>query len=157
MKTNTGVLRAAARVEAAAQDLYTDLAGFLVYEPDLRTLFHRLAAEEGQHALHIQSLVRQHHPPLWSRDLMGRYLEILEAMTAEIEANQVAFRERPDCRRPGSVLRQLSDMETRFNRFHAVELARSVEPNVNRFFATLALEDAAHRELLQRARTRLGA
>lgn len=46
MKTNTAVLRAASRVEASAQSLYADLAEFLVYEPRLRNLFHRLAAED---------------------------------------------------------------------------------------------------------------
>jgi len=154
---NTVVLEAAVRVESAAQDLYSDLAGHPSFGPRLRKLFHRLAAEEGQHALHVEALVRHYPRSLWSEDLVGRYLKILDAMTIEIEANRIAFRESPDCRRPGSVLRQLSDMETRFNRFHAVELARTVEPNVNRFFASLALEDAAHRELLQMARTRMGA
>ncbi len=157
LEMNTVVLQAAARVESAAQGLYTDLAGHFSFDPHLRRLFLRLAAEEGQHALHVESLVRHYPRSLWSKDLVGRYLKILDAMTDEIEANRMAFRESADCRRPGSVLRQLSDMETRFNRFHEVELARSVEPNVNRFFASLALQDATHRELLQMARTRMGA
>ena len=150
-KTASQCLRFAERVETLAQELYSTLAEAFAAEPALAALFRRLAAEEGQHALRIRLLDRHGGRSPWPQEVAVRSCADLEAMAREMDAMRLEFASlgpEPDA---GRVLGRLVSMEDRFHAVHAQELARCAAPEVERLFASLASQDAAHHELLRAA------
>jgi hypothetical protein len=152
-KTASNCLRAAETVELLAQELYTALADTFVGEPAMRNLFLRLAAEEGQHVMRIRLLARHGGRSPWPQDVVERSCAALDAMAAELETMRADFAKLPVPPDAGSVLVRLVSMEDRFHSVHAQELARCAVPEVERLFASLASQDAAHQELLRAAMT----
>jgi rubrerythrin len=150
-RTASQCLHLAERVEALAQELYAFLAEAFAAEPALASLFRRLAAEEGQHALRIRLLDRHGGRSPWPPDVAERSCADLEAMAREVEEMRGEFSglgPEPDA---GRVLGRLVSMEERFHSAHAQELARCAAPEVERLFTSLAAQDAAHQELLRAA------
>lgn len=148
-------LRAAARIESLARDLYAELSGIFTHQPFLRDLFEKLAVEEAQHAMRIRLLERQHGRRPWSEEKLRELETELREMTAEVEAVRKLARSAAGGRDAGALLRRLTAMEARFGAIHAEELARSAAPEVQRLFASLAKQDAKHSEMLRKASTRV--
>ena len=144
-------LRAAARVESMAKDLYAELAINFAHQPYLREMFERLASEEAQHAMRIRLLERHHGRAPWSEAALARFKVELDAMRAEIEAVRKVAGSAIGARSVGALLRRLTEMESRFGSIHAEELAKSASPEVRKLFASLAAQDARHSEMLQEA------
>ncbi|MEI7706394.1 MAG: hypothetical protein WCK73_17550 [Deltaproteobacteria bacterium] len=151
------VIQAAGRMEAAARSLYIALASHPPYEPYLQELFLQLAAEEAEHVLLLGALPLREDVRLWPDEVAVRFTAELDAMSAEIDATRSELLRESDSLRPGRIVQRLGEMEARFHCFHAVKLATSADLVVNRLFASLALQDQSHRDLLQKARKRLGA
>jgi hypothetical protein len=141
-------LQAALRMETAAQALYSDLSIAFAEQPSLRQLFLRLAAEEEQHAMRIRLLQRHQGRTSWPRDVLERFCGQCDAMVAEVGILRLELGTSPATRDARAVLRRLSEMEDRFCSIHAQDLARHAGPEVERVFATLALQDSAHRDLI---------
>ena len=144
-------LRAAARIESMAQDLYGELAVAFAHHPHLREMFERLASEEAQHAMRIRLLERHHGRAPWSEAELQHFKVELDAMLAEIEAVRKLAGSAIGGRRVGGLLRRLTEMESRFASIHAEELAKSASPEVRKLFASLAAQDARQSEMLQKA------
>jgi hypothetical protein len=144
-------LQAALHIETAAQALYADLAVAFAEQPNLRLLFERLAAEEEQHAMRIRLLERHQGRSPWPRDVIERFCGDCDGMVAEIAALRRELGPHTASNDARAVLRRLSDMEERFCSIHAQDLARNAGPEVERVFAALALQDAAHRDLIATA------
>ena len=150
-KTASTFLRAAERMEAVAQALYTDLAISFSDHPDLRQLFLRLAAEEEQHALRIRLLERYQGKLAWPRDVLAKFCSDCDALIAEMETMRRDLGPFPASNDPATVLGRLAALEERFGLLHAQDLARYAGPEVHELFASLALQDAAHRVLIKAA------
>lgn len=144
-------LQAALRMETAAQDLYAELSIAFSEHASLRRLFQRLAAEEEQHAMRIRLLQRHQGRSPWPRDVLERFCSQCDAMVAEVGILRKEFGPSPGSMDPRAVLRRLAEMEDRFCSIHAQDLARYAGPEVERVFATLALQDSAHRDLIAAA------
>jgi hypothetical protein len=151
--TNTAstLLRTAERMEAVAQALYTDLAISFSDHPDLKQLFLRLAAEEEQHALRIRLLERSQGKLRWPRDVLEQFCSACDAMIAEMETLRRELGPFPASNDTAKVLGRLAALEERFGLIHAQDLARHAGPEVQELFASLALQDAAHRVLIKAA------
>jgi rubrerythrin len=147
-------LRAAARVESMAKDLYAELAVTFAQQPFLAELFERLALEEGQHAMRIRLLERHHGRAPWSEEMLERFQVELDGMLEEIEAVRKLARSAGGARSAGALLRRLTQMESRFGSIHAEELAKNAAPAVQKLFASLATQDAKHAEMLRKAELR---
>jgi rubrerythrin len=152
-KTASQCLRAAERMESLAQNLYLKLADAFAAQPRLHSLFRQLAAEEAQHAMRIRLLERHRGSVLWSADVLDRSGNDLDAMTAEIETMRKELERQDLTLDAEAVLQRLATMEDRFRTIHAQELARCSVPGVHELFASLALQDTAHMELLRAAMT----
>jgi hypothetical protein len=150
-KTASRWLTAAQRMETAAQALYSDLSISFSGRPSLRQLFQRLAAEEEQHAMRIRLLQRHHGKSSWPSDVLERFCGQCDAMIAEIAILREGLGTSPESRDARALLRRLAEMEDRFCSIHAQDLARYAGPEVEKVFATLALQDSAHRDLLAAA------
>jgi hypothetical protein len=150
-KTASTFLRAAERMEAVAQALYTDLSISFSENPDLRWLFQRLAAEEEQHALRIRLLARYQGKFNWPRDILEQFCGGCDAMIAEMETMRRELGPFPASNETAVVLGRLAALEERFALVHAQDLARYAGPDVHALFASLAVQDAAHRVLIQAA------
>lgn len=130
-------LRDAARIESTAKDLYAELA-----------------VTFAQHAMRIRLLERHHGRAPWSQETLERFQVELAGMLEEIEAVRKLARSSGGARNAGALLRRLTRMESRFGSLHAEELARSAAPAVQKLFASLALQDAKHSEMIRKAETR---
>lgn len=144
-------LGAAIRVEALAEELYAGLAATFEGQPWLRDLFLRLAAEEGQHAMRIRLLRIHAGRTPWPAATLQAVGEDLEALAGGIAALRAEFRSLSGSGDAREVLRKVAELEVRFATVHAEELARSADPEVQRLFGSLALQDARHRELVEDA------
>lgn len=144
-------LQAALHMETAAQALYSDLSIAFSEHPSLHRLFLRLAAEEEQHAMRIHLLQRHQGKTSWPRDVVERFSGQCDAMVAEIGILRQELGPSPGSRDARALILRLSEMEDRFCSIHAQDLARHAGPEVERVFATLALQDSAHRDLLAAA------
>jgi rubrerythrin len=138
-------------MEAVAQKLYEDLAAAHAGQPELHQLFRRLAAEEAQHAMRIQLLQRHQGGSVWSRDVLERFGREVDLMVAEMEGIRREFGTAPPREDATPLLRRLAAMEDRFRSVHAQDLARHAGPEARKLFSTLALQDSAHRVLIQAA------
>jgi len=147
--TASNCMRAAERMETVARDLYVDLSVAFSEQPHLRLLFQRLAAEEEQHAMRIRLLERHQGRSAWPREAGERFSSDCDAMVAEIEVLRRESRAPSTSGDARTVLRRLSEIEHRFSSIHAQDLARYAGPEVQKLFATLALQDAAHRDLIE--------
>jgi rubrerythrin len=147
-------LRAAARIESLAKELYAELSVAFTHQPFLRELFEKLAIEEAQHAMRIRLLERHHGRRPWSEERLQAFAVELREMTAEVEAVRTLARSAAGGRNVGTLLRRLTAMEARFGSIHAEELARSAAPEVQKLFASLAKQDAKHSEMLRKAEAR---
>ena len=150
-------LRAAARIESMAKDLYAELAVSFAERPFLAELFERLAQEEAQHAMRIRLLERHHGRAPWSEEMLERFQVELDGMLAEIESVRKLARSAVGARNVGALLRRLTRMESRFGSIHAEELAKSAAPAVQKLFAALATQDARHSEMIREAEVRVTA
>ena len=144
-------LGAALRVEALAEELYAGLAATFEGQPWLRDLFLRLAAEEGQHAMRIRLLRIHAGRTPWSAATLQAVGDDLEALADAIAALRDEFRQLSGTADARGILRRLAALEVRFATVHAEELARSADPEVERLFGSLALQDARHRQLIEEA------
>jgi rubrerythrin len=151
MATITGFLAAAERMETVAHQLYEDLAIAYAGQPELHQLFRRLAAEEAQHAMRIRLLQRHRGNSLWPRDVLERFGHDVDLMVAEMEAIRRELGMTPPPEDPTDLLRRLAAMEDRSRSIHAQDLARHAGPEAEKLFSTLALQDSAHRVLIQSA------
>lgn len=150
-KTASQCLHLAQRVEALAQELYTELAVAFAGEPALSRLFQRLAAEEGQHGMRIRLLERHGGRSPWPAGVAERSCADLTAMVAEMERTRRVLSSLLPTTDAAQVLELLISMEDRFHAVHAQELARCAVPEVAQLFASLAAQDEAHHELLRAA------
>jgi rubrerythrin len=154
MKNAAQCLGAAARLEIAAQDLYTELSGKFFHEPYLRELFRRLAEEEGQHALRIRMLSRHQGNAPWTPEVLERAVTSLNSAEAALAVLKKELSV-PTARLNGvMVLRRVGEVETQFNAIHAEDLSKSLDPKVQQLFTSLAEQDIKHRDLIQAAMTR---
>jgi rubrerythrin len=147
-KTASRFLHAAERMESAAQALYADLAVAFTEHPHLRQLFQRLAAEEEQHAMRIRLLQRHQGKAPWPPEILDRFCGECDAMVAEMEKIRAELGRSPASSDARATLRRLAELEDRFCSIHAQDLARYAAPEVEKLFATLALQDSAHRDLV---------
>jgi len=154
MKTAAQCLGAAARLEMATQELYTELSGRFFHEPYLRELFNRLAEEEHQHAMRIRMLSRHQGNAPWTPEVLERAITSLNSAEAAIEELKKEFFA-PAARLDGvTVLRRVAEVETQFNAVHAEDLAKSLDPAIQKLFTSLAEQDTKHRDLIRAAMTR---
>jgi rubrerythrin len=154
MKTASQCLGAAVRLELAAQELYTELSGRFFHEPYLRDLFHRLAEEERQHAMRIRMLSRHQGNAPWTPEVLQRAVTALNSAEAAIAGLKKEF-SAPSARLDGvTVLRRVGEVETQFNAIHAEDLAKSLDPTIQKLFSSLAEQDTKHRDLIRAAMTR---
>ncbi len=149
-------LSAAIRVEALAEELYAGLAATYEGQPWLRDLFRRLAAEEGQHAMRIRLLRIHAGRTPWPMATLQAVGGDLEALAEAIAALREEFRSLSGAGDAREVLRKVAELEVRFATVHAEELARSADPEIERLFGSLALQDARHRQLIEEALVRDG-
>ncbi len=147
-------LRSAARLEIAAQSLYTELAGRFTSDPVLQRLFLRLADEEGQHALRIDLLARHQGGTLLPRGVLESALASLEEAAAGIGQLQRDLRAIPEPLDRAYLLRRLVEMENRVDAIHAESMTKLLDRDVRKLFASLAEQDGQHRELVKLALTR---
>ncbi len=150
-------LRAAARIESMAKDLYAELAITFAQHPFLAELFERLAQEEAQHAMRIRLLERHHGRAPWSEEMLERFQVELDGMQSEIDSVRRLARSAVGPRNVRALLRRLKQMEARFGSIHAEELAKSAAPAVQKLFAALATQDARHSEMIRKAEARVRA
>jgi rubrerythrin len=151
-KTAAQCIHLAERVETLAQELYAILAEAFAAEPALASLFRRLAAEEGQHALRIRLLERHAGRSPWQPQVLDRVGQDLDAMAREIEELRTRLAGLPSPLDAFSVIAHLASMEERAHAAHAHELAHSAVPEIAHLFRTLAAQDAGHGALLRAAR-----
>jgi rubrerythrin len=151
MATTSEFLAAAERMEAVAQRLYEDLAAAHAGQTGLHQLFRRLAAEEAQHAMRIRLLQRHRGSSAWPRGALERFGREVDLVVAEMEAIRGELGKAPPGGDVTDLLRRLATMEDRFRSVHAQDLARHAGPEAEKLFSTLALQDSAHRVLLQAA------
>jgi rubrerythrin len=144
-------LDAAARIELLAGTLYALLADRTRHWPVLAQLFLRLASEEEQHGLRIQTLSRQEFPERWDGDRAGQVSARLDEMQRELERIVADVEGRPDLRDSAEILAIVGEFEHRFAELHAEHLAGLFAPDVQGLFAALAAQDLQHVELLEPA------
>jgi rubrerythrin len=147
----------AERIEILARDLYAELALHPGASHALRELMRRLADEEEHHAQRIHLLASTQRKEQWSEERLPPIAGDLQGVAREQEALlRRARTERLPSDLP-ALFDELVAMEVRFSFVHAEELTRAAEPEVGRFFATLARQDGWHRQLLQKMRPAVGA
>lgn len=147
MTTNFDILDRAERLEVLAAELYAAFAIRFAGDPTGVRLFGRLREEEHQHAARIRMLAAQAR-----RD--GKLLGKIQADTSALDdvaremevmlANVRAGNWQADL---AQTKRLLLDLEDRCSRAHA-EAQHGLHEDLRRFFAQLAAQDEAHRELL---------
>lgn len=145
--TNFDILDKAERLEVLAAELYAAFAIRFADDPAAAKLFSRLREEEHQHAARVRMLAAQAR-----RD--GKLLGKIRADTAALDeaaremevmlANVRAGNWQADVARTRRLLLELED---RCSRAHA-EAQPGLHEDLRRFFAQLAAQDVAHRELL---------
>jgi len=151
MATIIGFLAAAEHMEAVAHQLYEELAVAYAGQLELHQLFQRLAAEEAQHAMRIRLLQRHGGGAAWPRDVAERFGSEVHLIVAEMESIRRELRMTPPPDDATDLLRRLAAMEDRSRSVHAPDLARHAGPEAEKLFSTLALQDSAHRVLIQAA------
>jgi len=141
----------AARIEILLRDLYAGLARCFRTNPHLYESFLCLASEEEQHALRIRLLALHRRGVTWTDDAIDRIRGDLLTTVAELSAMAREVRRSSDGRSAGPVLRKVIEVERRCGSIHAEGLARSADPEVRGFFASLAKQDVRHERLLEQA------
>jgi rubrerythrin len=141
-------LRAAARVEFQAEELYSAMAEAFFHTAALRDTFRRLAAEERQHAMRLR-LLERHLPALpWSAAETARRTSELAEMSGALAGLRQELHSASGSRDPYAMLRKLADLEGRFAGAHAEQIAPDADPSVRRLFASMAQQDAEHGRLI---------
>lgn len=149
--TPVDCLEATERLERLAQHLYAMLAERTRNWPLLQRLFLRLAEEEEQHALRVQTLARHAPPERWNRALANEVGAALLEMESELAALVADLSRRPDYRDSAEILRLVTAFEARLAGLHAERMAELFPPEVQRLFLALAAQDLQHVELLEHA------
>ncbi len=144
-------LDASERLERLAQRLYAMLADRTRHWPLLQGLFLRLADEEEQHALRIQTLARHLAPERWDAARVNETGAALLAMESELAGLIADLSRRPDFRDSAEILRLVTAFETRIADLPAERMAALCPPEVQRLFTALAAQDLQHVELLEHA------
>ena len=146
---STRYLRAAARVEFQAEELYREVANHLFHAPVIRDTFSRLAREEGEHAMRLGLLERNQTRLPWSAPAMDQMHADLQVMAAEFAGLRKEFARASAPRDPYVMLRRLAEMEDRFSSVHAEILVGDADPRVQNLFLTMARQDAEHARLIR--------
>jgi len=138
----------AERLEAACAQIYEALAEQFGGDPATSDLFRRLAAEERQHASRVRLLAARyrHDSRLFgSVDMAGRKMEALleDALRILFQVQAGAWATDADI-----VRGELVDLEERFQSAHAEVIASLADPELKKFFTSMAAQDEGHRKLL---------
>ncbi|HEY3447898.1 MAG TPA: ferritin family protein [Myxococcales bacterium] len=142
------LLAKAERVEALSATLYRRLAEGLASGSGARVTFARLAAEEEEHAARIRLLKTRIEARPWNPELTLD-LAGAEAMVADAEALLgLVEAEGPPASVEGAA-RLMIESERRLSAVHAHELVAG-DPELESFFAELAMQDQVHLEILRR-------
>ncbi len=144
-------IQAAARIQILLRDLHTGLARCFGANRTLRENFLGLAREEGQRALDIRLLVLDRRGVPWSDEAIDTIHRDLVSTLAELSAMAGELRRDSRCFSPVSVLRRVIQVERRCNAIHAGSLARSADPELRWFFASLTRRDRTVEQLLEQA------
>jgi rubrerythrin len=144
-----GRLALAIRVEQLAGRIYGILAERFADAPEASAMFRRLEAEERQHELRIEMLAAT----LARRPALDRALvldlDLTERALAEGEELASVLAE-PRPRPPLHRARRLAaQLEARFARVHADQLAAQTEPELREFFRVMVAQDREHAALLR--------
>jgi rubrerythrin len=144
-----GRLALAIRVEQLAARIYRILAERFADDAKASAMFGRLAEEERQHELRIEMLAET----LVRRPELDRALVLdldkTERALAEGEA-LAAVLESPRPRPPLARARRLAaQLEGRFARVHADQLAAQSDPELREFFRVFVAQDREHAALLR--------
>lgn len=146
MASTYQLLEKAVQIELVAERLYRALAER--FDGDARTLFRRLAEEEGQHAARIRLLAARY---LQDRRLVPSLdpdISLLDRLLKESEeALAAALGGVWDGDAQAARLATV-ELERRFCMVHAQVLSSEGHPELRAFFEQLAQQDRAHQELL---------
>ncbi len=146
MASTYQLLESAEEIEATSARIYGALAKAFAGDPEARALFAQLEAEEEQHASRVRLLAAHYRrdsklPVKADADELDACVAAGERALAEIEAGAWG-------RDLDEVRRRLAALEDQLALAHAHLLARSANPALRSFFATLAEQDEAHARLL---------
>ncbi len=128
----------AARIQLLLRDLHSGLARCFGKNPVLRETFELLAREEEERALRIRCLVLHRKGEPWSDEAVETISKGLVATLVELSAMATEISRKPGPPDAEPVLRRVIRMERRCAAIHAASLARSPDPEVWEFFASLA-------------------
>jgi rubrerythrin len=143
-------LRAAARAEFQAEELYSAIAEAFFHAPGFRETFQRLASEERQHAMRLRLLERHGVALPWTSAETERRMAELEEMSKAVALLRRQLHVPSSSRDPGLLLGRLAEVEERFSDVHAEHVAGDADPAVARLFASMARQDAEHGRLIRR-------
>jgi hypothetical protein len=138
----------AARIQLLLRDLHSGLARCFGKDPVLRETFTVLAREEEERAVRIRCLVLHRKGDPWSDEAIDTISRDLVATLAELSAMATEISRKSGQLHVEPVLRRVIEMERRCARIHAASLARSPDPEVWEFFASLAKPDLRLERLL---------
>jgi rubrerythrin len=144
------VFEEAERVEFLFAAIYEALARRFSEDPETYALFARLHEEETQHARRVRLLAARyrHDPKLLGR--IGPESRELRPLTQECEAVLAAVKDGAWGRDLEEVFGNLAALEERCSRAHAELISREGDPELRAFFAQLAEQDEAHRQVFAR-------
>lgn len=128
----------AARIQLLLRDLHSGLARCFGKNPVLRETFEFLAREEEERAQRLRCLVLHRKGEPWSDEAVETIRKGLVATLVELSAmaTEVSRKAGPPEAEP--VLWRVIRMERRCAAIHAASLARSPDPEVWEFVASLA-------------------
>ena len=138
----------AERLEETCALIYEALSERFQSHAAASELFRRLAAEERQHATRVRLLAARyrHDSRLFeSVDMAGSGME---GMLAEAKATLERIRAGAWASDLELVRGELVDLEDRFQAAHAEVIAALADPELKKFFSSMAAQDEGHRRLL---------
>lgn len=146
--TSLDVFGCAERIEAIAAAIYGVFAKQFADDPAAHGLFARLELEEYQHAARIRLLGSQYRK---DRKLIERFTGTAE-LVACLRTGEQALAEALAGTWGDNLIAvktRLLELEAQLGKAHANLIAQDGLPALRQFFEQLALQDAAHRELLR--------
>jgi rubrerythrin len=148
MASTYQLLQKAEKLELLAAELYHALAER--FGGEARSLFLRLAQEEGQHACRIRLLAARYRHDTKLVATMTAETHEIDALLADASQSLEAVRRGEWDGDQEAALVRAAELEARFCKAHAQSLTRDAHPELLAFFEQLAAQDEAHRQLLAR-------
>lgn len=141
----------AARIQILLRDLHSGLARCFGTNHVLRETFLGLAREEHERVLGIRLLVLDRSGIPWPEEAIDTLRADLVATIAELSAMAGELQASPEGSSAGSILRRVIEAERRCGAIHVRSMARSADPELRGFFASLASRDLRLERMLDQA------